>query len=413
MNDAAMMGSSRRGAAGGAVPRRVAAVGCTVALLVALGACSRAESATTHSPPGRRATPSRNVGEAARAARGVPATPSPSPTRAKGSSTPALPLLRVSRAGAGHLAPGSDPSVLPGPVLIADRDNNRVLVVDPQGRVRWQFPRKGDLAPGQKFPVPDDAFFSPDGRQIIVTEEDSQVVTVVDVARHRIVWRHGRLNKPGGGTSRLHHPDDAMMLRSGNVVVADIMNCRVLEMFPRSSGVLWHAGLPGTCVHNPPRQYGSPNGMFPLGNGHFLITEINGDWVDEIDQHGHVFWSTHPPGVTYPSDTNRYGPNAYLTVDYSDPGQVLLFDKSGKVLWRFRHGGARGLSKPSLALPLPNGDIILNDDANDRVIVVDPKKNRIVWQYGHKGAPGSGPGHLNNPDGLDLLPPHSYADSLH
>jgi len=31
-----------------------------------------------------------------------------------------------------HLAAGSDPSVLPGPVLIADRSNDRLLVVDPQ-----------------------------------------------------------------------------------------------------------------------------------------------------------------------------------------------------------------------------------------------------------------------------------------
>jgi hypothetical protein len=31
------------------------------------------------------------------------------------------------RLSAGNLAPGSDPSVLPGPVLIADRDNNRLI----------------------------------------------------------------------------------------------------------------------------------------------------------------------------------------------------------------------------------------------------------------------------------------------
>src|ERR1700729_3765868 len=34
--------------------------------------------------------------------------------------------------GTGYLAPGSDPSVLPGPVLLADEGNNRLIVVDPQ-----------------------------------------------------------------------------------------------------------------------------------------------------------------------------------------------------------------------------------------------------------------------------------------
>jgi hypothetical protein len=44
------------------------------------------------------------------------------------------------------------------------------------------------------------------------------------------------------------------------------------------------------------------------------------------------------------------------------------------------------------------------------VIVVDPRTNRIVWQYGHTGVTGTGPGYLNNPDGVDLAPPHSLID---
>jgi hypothetical protein len=39
--------------------------------------------------------------------------------------------------------------------------------------------------------------------------------------------------------------------------------------------------------------------------------------------------------------------------------------------------------------------------------VIDPVTSRIVWQYGHKGVPGTGPGYLNDPDGVDLTPPNS------
>ena len=90
-----------------------------------------------------------------------------------------------------YLAPGSDPSVLPGPVLVADKLNNRLLIVDPQGHVRWTWPQPGDLAPGQTFLVPDDAFFSPDGRYIIATQEDDFVISVIDIATGKIVWRYG------------------------------------------------------------------------------------------------------------------------------------------------------------------------------------------------------------------------------
>ncbi len=99
--------------------------------------------------------------------------------------------------GRGHLAPHSDPGALPGDVLIADHRNNRLIIVDPQGRIRWQFPRPGDLARGQTFLVPDDAFFSPDGKYIIATQEDDQVISVINVAAHRIVYRYGTPGVPG------------------------------------------------------------------------------------------------------------------------------------------------------------------------------------------------------------------------
>jgi len=120
-----------------------------------------------------------------------------------------------------------------------------------------------------------------------------------------------------------------------------------------------------------------------------------------------VLWSTHPPGVAYPSDTNEIGPNRYLTVDYSYPGQVVIFDRSGGTIWRYRPTGAAALNHPSLSFGLPNGDVLLNDDLNDRIIAIDPRTNRVVWQYGTTGRPGSALGLLSNPDGLDLAPPYS------
>jgi hypothetical protein len=54
--------------------------------------------------------------------------------------------------------------------------------------------------------------------------------------------------------------------------------------------------------------------------------------------------------------------------------------------------------------------VLANDDHNDRVIVVDPRTDRIVWQYGHTGHPGRAPGYLNIPDGVDLAHPYSLID---
>src|SRR4051794_26234329 len=76
----------------------------------------------------------------------VKAAPSPSPNPTSAGhhhrSRPLSPAARIARrahGGSGHLTHGSDPSVLPGPVLIADKLNNRLLVVDPHGHVVWRF----------------------------------------------------------------------------------------------------------------------------------------------------------------------------------------------------------------------------------------------------------------------------------
>lgn len=306
--------------------------------------------------------------------------------------------------GAAHLVPGSDRSALPGDVLIADRSNDRLLVVDPRGRIVWRFPRPGD---GRSLPLPDDAFFSANARRIVVTEEDVDAVSVIDVPSHRIVWRYGAIGVPGSSPGRLAHPDDAMPLPGGSIVAADIENCRLVLLRAPLHHPTRTSGSPAEgCVHDPPRAWGSPNGAFPLKGGGALVTEINGDWVDALSPTGRVLWSTHPPGVAYPSDSNEVRPGLYVTVGWQSPGILETFDRHGRLHWRYRpRAGAPPLDHPSLALPLPNGDFLVNDDSNDRVIVIDPRTNRVVWQYGHTGVAGRAPGYLSRPDGVDLVPP--------
>ena len=341
--------------------------------------------------------------------RRVPAGPaaaggqaSPAAAGGQASSVAPAPWLAAA-AGPGRLSPGSDPSVLPADVLIADHHNNRLLIVDPQGRVRWEFLRPGDLAPGQTFLQPDDAFFSPDGKYIIVTQEDDQVISVISVADRRITYRYGVPGKPGSGPDHLFNPDDALLTPAGIIVSADIKNCRLVIITPPAHTVTRVIGrTTNACTHDPPRRFGSPNDAFPMTNGHYLVTEINGDWADEMALNGHVVWSANPARVLYPSDSNEIYPGRYLTADFSNPGQVVEFTSSGRVVWRMG-----GFNQPSLALPLPNGDILLNDDFNHRVCVVDPATHRVVWQYGHTGKAGREPGYLSDPDGVDLVPPDS------
>ncbi len=295
---------------------------------------------------------------------------------------------------------------LQGALLIADRGNNRMLLVDPHHRILWRFPTARDRARGAHLFFDDDTFVQPGGKAIVSNEEDNQDIISVDIKTGRITRLYGRPGVKGSGPGLLNTPDDAYVLPDGTMTVADAYNCRIL--FIRHGRIVRQIGTTGLCVHNPPHSLGAVNGDTPLPDGGVLVSEINGSWIDNFSKTGKLRWAFQAP-VAYPSDPQLLPGGRILLADYTKPGAALILDRHGKVLWRY--GPATGfgaLDHPSLAFMLPNGTIAINDDYDHRVVIVDPKKRKIVWQYGHRGTPGSGPGFLRTPDGMDYVPlgPH-------
>ncbi len=299
---------------------------------------------------------------------------------------------------AGHAAPAAAP--FQGRLLIADRGNNRLLLVDAARHVLWRYPSAGAPAPPGGFYYPDDAFFIRHGTAIISNEEDNDTIVEIAFPSGRVQWRYGHPRIPGGRPGYLNQPDDAYLLRDGRVVVADAKNCRVLLIGP---GGTTQIGTTRRCAHDPPRSLGYPNGDTPLADGNILVSEIHGSWIDEITPAGRLVWSVHLP-IAYPSDPQQLGPDLYLVADYSRPGGIVEFTREGRIVWVYRpRGGGAMLDHPSLAERLPDGLICVNDDYRHRVVVIDPTTRRIVWQYGRTDRAGTAPGMLNTPDGFDLL----------
>lgn len=294
-------------------------------------------------------------------------------------------------------------SPLPGYLMIADRDNNRIIIVNPDKQIVWRFPAPGALHQGQTFAGPDDAFFSANHRDIITNEEFSDKVAALTLAAHpRIVWQYGHQDVQGSSPGYLAHPDDAYLLANGQVQVADIINCRVLWLNP-GKRIVRSLGTAGDCSHDPPRSLLPPNGDTPLPDGGVLVTEIGG-WIDRFTRTGKLVWSIRSP-TNYPSDAQLLPNGNVLVAGFNTPGRIDILTPRGRVIWTYGPPtGPGSLDRPSLAVPLPGGMIAATDDWHHRVVVIDRATKRIVWQYGRFDVPGSGPGHLNKPDGLALLP---------
>jgi len=295
---------------------------------------------------------------------------------------------------------------LAGAVLIADRGNGRLLVVSNAGRILWRFPGPGSLPAGQAFSA-DDAFLAPDAKTIVANDETHQVIDRIDIATRRVVWQYGHYDVQASGSGYLHTPDDAYPLANGDVVVADIENCRIMEIAP-SKRVVRTWGRSGACVDRAPFTYGRPNGDTPLPDGGLLITEIKGSRVVRLSASGRVIFDIHVP-TRYPSDAQLDAHGNVIVADYSSPGQVVAVSPTGRLLWRFgpTHGRGR-LDHPSLATPLPNGLISVNDDFRHRLIVFDPRTMRILWQYGRTDVAGRTTGELDVPDGHQPVPVNAF-----
>ena len=295
-------------------------------------------------------------------------------------------------------------------LLIADRGNNRLLVMNSAMKIIWKYPSKSLPASNKNFYFPDDAFFADHGHVIISNQENNNTIVKIAYPSGKIIWSYGHPLVPGSAPGYLRAPDDAYQLKNGQVVVADDQNCRILFINPNKT-IAHTIGEPGICRHNPGVSLGSPNGDTPLYNGDILVSEIIGSWVSEYTPTGHMVWAVHLP-ISYPSDPQQLnaGPgkntNLYLIADYTNPGAILTFNRQGQILSRYQPTSGPGrLNSPSLVELLPSGVYMLNDDHRDRMIAIDPKTGALVWQYGVSDHPGSSYGMLNKVDGFDILAP--------
>ena len=141
---------------------------------------------------------------------------------------------------------------MPGYILIADRNNNRILIVSPGKKVVWS---KTGLR------GPDDAFFTPGFHSVITNEEFNDTLTEVSLRTGNTIWTYGHAQVAGSSPGYLNTPDDAYRLSDGTTTVADIRNCRIVQLRHDKSV---KRILGGSCSHNPPYGFASPNGDTPL-----------------------------------------------------------------------------------------------------------------------------------------------------
>jgi len=162
----------------------------------------------------------------------------------------------------------------------------------------------------------------------------------------------------------------------------------------------------------------------------FLIADQFNNRVIEVDADGRIVWhfGLGPADFSAKSiigcnDAQRVGSLTLMAGTGTPGGQpeapdctnpngcpddrVILVDHAGRIVWQYGHFGVAGSGFDQLDTPvqntwLPNGHVLITDQANERIIEVNLFK-QVVWQYGMNGVSGNGPDQLNNPNCAELL----------
>lgn len=171
-------------------------------------------------------------------------------------------------------------------------------------------------------------------------------------------------------------PTDAQRLDNGNTLIASAGEGRVLELTPQGD-VTWE--YPGEAIY----------GVLRLETGNTLIT-IQGEpaSIVEVDADGGVVWQygAGSPSLLAPS-ARRLNDGHTLIADnsgYSLGGaRVSELNLDDEVVWTYDRDiyGIYGVDR------LDNGNTLINDQSNGRLLEVSPSGER-VWSYGALSAPG-------------------------
>ena len=165
--------------------------------------------------------------------------------------------------------------------------DNRVFVVDHEGQIIWQYGKAGVAGSGLGMlntPV-HSVFMSgfphqPRDFYIMITDQGNQRVIVVNL-EHEIVWQYGTTGVAGNGPNQLSNPNSAELLENGHVLIADENNNRIIEVTTNDLIVTqFTAG-------------GTVNGAAfasRLSSGNTLITDSNNNRAVEVDANDIVVW---------------------------------------------------------------------------------------------------------------------------
>ncbi len=297
----------------------------------------------------------------------------------------------------------------PGNLLIADQFNNRVIETAPDGTILWQFGLGPNDFSARSIIGCNDAqrvgpltLMAGTGTPAGVIPQatngavDNRVI-LVDPAG-RIVWQYGKFGQTGSGFNLLSTPVQSTWLPSGDVLITDQGNNRIIEV-NLAKKIVWQ--YPGSNT-NAADQLNSPNSAELLENGHILISDENNNRAIEVTRKDQIVKTFTAGGtVGAVAFASRLDNGDTLLTDAGNSRAVEV-NSHDVVVWQYVTDTdplSVPAPAPTRAIRLHNGDTLISDQFNNRIIRVSPA-GMIVADY---GLPLAGGDPIGNNVGYNLF----------
>jgi len=295
-----------------------------------------------------------------------------------------------------------------GNILIADQFNNRVIETDPYGAIVWSFglgpndfsarspigvndaQRVGTLTlmAGTGTPpgvIPQAPGGAVDNRVMLVDPEG------------RIVWQYGQFGLTGSGPNLLNTPVQSTFLPNSDILITDQANNRIIEV-NMAKKIVWQ--YPGSNTNDADQLVG-PNSAELLENGHILIADQGNNRAIEVTRKDQIVSMFSAGGTANTvAFASRLDNGDTLLTDAGNSRAVEV-DTNDNIVWQYvtdTDPNSVAAPLPTRAVRLKNGDTLISDQFNNRVIRVSPEGAIVASQ----GLPLAGGGAIGNNVGYDL-----------
>lgn len=196
--------------------------------------------------------------------------------------------------------------------------------------------------------------------------------------------------------------------RAGDILIADQFNNRVIEATP-GGNIVWQFGLGPNDFSaksiigcNDAQRVGSFTLMAGTGTPPGVIPEAPGGVADNrvilVDPFGHIVWQYGQFGVTG-SDPNELStpvqctwlPNTDVLISDQGNNRIIEVNLAKKIVWQYPGSNTNAndqLSSPNSAELLENGHILISDEGNSRALEVT-RQDKVVKVFDVGGTAGA------------------------